>query len=887
MFYFTKKVLGVFLFTILFASTLFATEIVVSGFTNSQYKSGGTTAKMRVYLSERIVTSDGKVLMPSRVDANNWYKEINCTVSGATLACPSFTIDSTVDSSVKDAAYTFVFLDQKNTKTSQFNNLRIPSTPNPTTFSAILLYNNISSPRAAAFVTTDTGSLQPNNSPLAQQTSDNRNPVRKTLALDYSNSLASAVSSVGTRDMELVVTASTNVSSTMTIPENVRVVLEAGAQISVAPGQTLTISSMEDAGNRKIFSGAGNVKLMPRAVPYFNLTWWTGTDDSIDVTDGINGAIKNITANGGGSLYVPIGAWKTRGGHILPSHIVLFGQSTRSDGVFATSSFVLLSGSNSDAIMKIQESYRQVSIRDLTFNVGTSTTASGFIAEGHAPNSAHGLDFRNVTWHGLGENSPAQVLIKDLGNDWETLQINFDHCSWIVPPGGIGVGSTTVNTGINFLQPFFYIGSGGTAAKFDRVANVNFTNPTFNGTINVAADTTINRTINQATIQAGTKNLIISGGAFSQNDIGQKVVINNKLNARITGITNATTATVDQNATATASNEQMTINYFSPSSRHAKAAIHLAGGRANVTVVGSQDEGLQYFLIVDGSQYDFPIGLFNNNIQSTILLNATCTINSTGNKYFSNTYEDAVNSASRIISVGDYVDKTTRNFDESGVGAELVEPKLFGVKRGVSLVQSELGSKQGYYRQTFGMPTDVIYDYETYKFNAPTDEPVFGVGSAYEKPLLRVGKVDSVTNKFNYYYDFKRNDANGRLEITGNQEGYKGYDFDADITAKSFNRGKPIAMANAPVSQMSGIQGDVFTLSPNQNMQIDAVAMKPGQEIFLIITTAGTTNYKITPGKYLKTNGSLQTGTASGKSFVIHFICDGTRLLEVSRTTAM
>lgn len=864
-----RKLINTLLCFIFFTSSVCATEVVVSGFTKPQYKYGGTNAKLRIYLSDKIVTSDSKILDAARIDSGDWYKEVACNVSADVLSCPPFKIDSTVDSSIAAATYKFVIWDYQNIKRETLGDFKVPPTINPISLAELLKYNRVA--------------VGQTNAGLPASEFSN---VQKTLAFDYNNSLSKAISDLGATATDLIITTETKISENINIPENIRLVPEAGALISVSAGQTLTINSMADAGNRKIFAGKGSVRLMPRSVPYFNLTWWSGTDPTIDATEAINHAIGNLTANGGGSLYIPVGAWKTSGGHILPSHTVIFGQSTRSDGVFTSSSFVL-TGNSSDAIMKAQENYRQISVRDLTFNTGASTTASGFIAEGHAPNTAHGLDFRNVTWTGTGDNAPAQMFLKDLGNDWETLQVNFDHCSWLVPRNGSGFRSTTINTQINFTQPFFYIQPGGTAAKLDRAASVNFTNPTFAGTVSYASTVTPNRTISQASIKSGTKILTISSGALTQNDIGQKIQITGKLDSYITGITSATAATVEDAAAGDAANEPLAIGYLSPSPQMAKAAVWLAGGRANVTITGSQDEGLQYFLIVNDSQQDFPIGLFNNNIQSTILLNATCTINSSGNKYFSGTFEDGEFSVSRIISVGDYIDKTTRNLKPNNRGVELEQARLFGVRRGASIAQSEINSKQDYYRQKFGMPTDIIHDFKTNQFNPDVANPVFGVGSAFEKPLLRLGQVDNATDEFSYYYDFKRNYTTGRLTVNGNQDSYKGYDFDSDITAKSFNRSGLTALVQTPVSPLYAGAGDVFTVTPVQNMQIDAFGMKPGQEIFLIVTTVGNTNYTITLGNNFKSNGQLQTGTISGKSFVFHFISDGTRLLEVSRTPAM
>lgn len=81
--------------------------------------------------------------------------------------------------------------------------------------------------------------------------------------------------------------------------------------------------------------------------------------------------------------------------------------------------------------------------------------------------------------------------------------------------------------------------------------------------------------------------------------------------------------------------------------------------------------------------------------------------------------------------------------------------------------------------------------------------------------------------------------------------------------------------------------GDVFTLTPTVDMTLSTVYVPPGGEITLIITTSGTTSYTITFGTNIKSQGTLATGTASGKVFAVKFVGDGTNLVEVSRTTAM
>jgi hypothetical protein len=81
--------------------------------------------------------------------------------------------------------------------------------------------------------------------------------------------------------------------------------------------------------------------------------------------------------------------------------------------------------------------------------------------------------------------------------------------------------------------------------------------------------------------------------------------------------------------------------------------------------------------------------------------------------------------------------------------------------------------------------------------------------------------------------------------------------------------------------------GDVFTLTPAQNENISITNQASGQEITLIILTSGVTSFTITFGAGFKPNGTLATGTVSGKYFVVKFFSDGTNAYELSRTTAL
>ncbi len=88
----------------------------------------------------------------------------------------------------------------------------------------------------------------------------------------------------------------------------------------------------------------------------------------------------------------------------------------------------------------------------------------------------------------------------------------------------------------------------------------------------------------------------------------------------------------------------------------------------------------------------------------------------------------------------------------------------------------------------------------------------------------------------------------------------------------------------APASSVS-----TYTLVPAQAETINAVTTGAiaGRAYYLVVTTSGTSSYTLTFGTNFKTTGTLATGTASAKVFVVQFIFDGVNFCEVSRTTAM
>jgi len=115
---------------------------------------------------------------------------------------------------------------------------------------------------------------------------------------------------------------------------------------------------------------------------------------------------------------------------------------------------------------------------------------------------------------------------------------------------------------------------------------------------------------------------------------------------------------------------------------------------------------------------------------------------------------------------------------------------------------------------------------------------------------------------------------------------------DASLLGSSIASFKRIAQTVVPVTSASTIAldttlGGIFTLTPAHTATINAASVIAGREIVLVITTSGTSSYTLTFGTNFKSTGTLATGTANAKIFVIRFVSDGTNWIETSRTTAM
>lgn len=94
------------------------------------------------------------------------------------------------------------------------------------------------------------------------------------------------------------------------------------------------------------------------------------------------------------------------------------------------------------------------------------------------------------------------------------------------------------------------------------------------------------------------------------------------------------------------------------------------------------------------------------------------------------------------------------------------------------------------------------------------------------------------------------------------------------------------ALANDTLAQNYAVNGTT-KLTVTAARTLTTTVPPAGSRAQTIVLTSGTASYVITFGTGFKPTGTLATGTASAKVFVINWLSDGVNLYEAGRTAAM
>ena len=123
------------------------TNVLIAGQSFPGYNYGGTTAKIRIYPSEKFTASDGTIVGGATLLGNTtgFFFTLNCTVANNVLTSPSISLPSTTDSMDEPSVtYTAVLFDWQGAKRDFFplSDFAIPHTIGATTtWGALAAYN--------------------------------------------------------------------------------------------------------------------------------------------------------------------------------------------------------------------------------------------------------------------------------------------------------------------------------------------------------------------------------------------------------------------------------------------------------------------------------------------------------------------------------------------------------------------------------------------------------------------------------------------------------------------------------------------------------------------------------------------------------------------------
>ena len=614
--------------------------------------------------------------------------------------------------------------------------------------------------------------------------------IQQRKYLDSYASLAAAISAIGATPTELVITSQVSLTANTVTPATMLLTLEGNGSITIDTGHTLIIGLMTPPPKRQVFSGLGTVYFAKNAVPYFDLSWWAGVTEGVNVQAAFNQISLCLAANAGGKVLIGAGIWYLDAWSI-PDFTTLEGVAGASISTYGSVLKVATPASALCVVKPLNQTFHEITIRNLALDAGTSTTASCFRNDAvYGAGTGSGLHFDNVVFLGTGTSAPPQTYFVSTGGDAEVVDVNFNHCVWSFGVGGRGWYSNSINTTFNFIQPKMSGGQGSNPLHAAGVGWMTIVDPDFRGPAYTTTPSTVHRTITDASITTGTKLLSVAGASpFTMNDLGQKVYNAGKVDSWITEILTPLTATINDNATGTMTAESLTVYRWGDCTATADCVLRVSGAFANISITGGADEGFNYYLKNEASELFGGIEFTGVTAQSKLLFSETCRLRLSGGNYLSNSLTD-VSGRSPVI----FIDGGTWFSKATWVpGKPLAKARIWGQHNGGGRIMTQFATLEGdnYLSQKMGITT-FLDRTSTESTGAGIDDPVLSVMSddvfhytAPYRALLRIGKANIQTGIPEQYFTFAWNPNNGHLNVSGNQVGRQ-YDFDAQVNATGF-----------------------------------------------------------------------------------------------------
>lgn len=779
------------------------------------YRGDDATVKLRIYADQTFTDADGTPVIGGAVGTDRFYQELDCTVDpDGTVQFPTFDIQSTEDGEPSDSTYSFaVFTDDGEHLVTVYQDFRIAGDhPSPTTLGDIAEYNaaepacldnlyytaaqvdaiiaGLSSTAvkmteviygvgklsyAAASISAPI--VMSHNDPYMRQ-------MRETYYLEaYGHTVAgvnAAIAAINGAEATLVFTKNIPISSaSVTVPNNILLVREGNGSITVSGSYTFTYGQMIAPPGKQIFFGvSATAHVISTQENIWHLSQYMGRTSSSDCSYAMADIITSAANNTGGLCMVHTGTWKMDNVRLSSAPgLTLQGAAQGYNG--STGTVLVRNGTSSGYIIDLFQGVRYNAIRDCVISTGNLTNTNALLVHGVGNgSSAFGVAIERVTFYSNGAvatGAVPQVYFKyDTTAGYEIVMASFKNCKFINCDASTAFYCDAFNTQVHFDSCSFETGKGASnSVHLVQALSVKFTTCDFRGQVGTFTETTVSPTGDiYGTITNGGYTLTAVNGTFFRiDDVGMPLYRAGSIvgaggvgKNRIASLNSSTEAVLVHPATATLTGTDKLISMyrFGESTDKAGCAIR-ASEVGMLTVEACQFEGYNKDLSVDlGLVYPTPITLINNVFQSKINLDASCVINSTGNKYYSLAFNDGASAGGRIISTGDTIEA------RSMYGDVLTKAKFWGPDHeGVTLIGHQIGFESGIYTQQFGYHTRFRVGADS----SSLERPVVSITSQHNvsgeagQILLQLGFEDPTTEAFKWGWNFRREPATGWMRI--------------------------------------------------------------------------------------------------------------------------
>jgi len=857
-------------------------------------------------------------------------QQFACSIVANKIRITSGSAYTTTDSDVSWGTYTLnIYSSRGKIIATPYTNIRIPATPASTNWTDLDVYSNSKiQPFRHAYYDVDATErrlAQLQLAPLANDTAigrvkldttplslsdpiavgSNSNRIEKNLSSDYSNSFATAITSIGAANVTLVVKNPVTVTANTTIPANILLDFTKSGLITINTGVTLTIGSMVDPGNRQVFVQAdatANIRFTKGSVEKMNVAWLLGSTGTL-CTNAINQYIANSTANGSGTIYLPEGAWTTAGGHIMPSQTRIVGDGNGS--IAGQGSRITATGAGTGVFIIPSNTYF-LNFKDIVISGGGFAIAA-VICQGTVAGGATGqIRFEAASLR----DALYGLRIQDtVSTEWQVAAVSFDsQCRF-----SNNTEALSCNTSNNVLKcdAFFEVGANQSLGTISRTGQWTFNANEFAGSFYVGVSQFESQTVAGSVTVTGIAQSVVAAAGMPGTPVTVSVPVDTTMTTGTLiaaafrsalgadpsvlsffhiGGTGAEVQLIALDPAAPDAGMNFTIatgtaTGVTPSATSTLIAngvadttqangFNFTGVHGHVTFIGTVDEGFRNFIISSGGDVNSPINFVGSTIQAPIRLNGQGSLNTTSCLIADKVVRNSVGADVQYQSVGDVVieynyfagafrtmsPRSTHNFNGVvATGGSCMEALVVN--------QFEERVNQQYTHRLYQNDTGVFRPRTKAQLEVMSSvDPAGGTGGP-NWPMVRVGQCTSNGEPL-FYYDVYRDYATGWLNFKGSQSGFQRYVFDAFITtpALSINGGTSLATTN-----QTGTGSLVMSTTPT--LVTPVIGAATGTSLALGGGTAlATTNRTGTGNLVLNTTPTLITpiiGVATGTSLAV------------------